>query len=379
MKQRFAMSLALVLVASAVGLFWWYQHAQESTWTTWEGYKKNFVAGDGRVIDKTAGDRTTSEGQAYTLFFALVNNDKPLFDLVLKWTNNNLAEGQLGEKLPAWQWGRKGDNWGILDKNSASDADLWFIYTLMEAGRYWKNPQYIQVAQKMLLSVKQYEVYQRPFVGSLLFPGSEGFLRPDGTSKLNPSYVPEFQFRYLAKIDPEGHWLSMSQTFFALVREAAPKGFYSDWFLLTEQGRVVSDDESQSIGSYDAIRVYLWAGLTFQWQESQRLLTHAQPFLDKVRQAEAPFEYSNTQTGQTWGYQPIGFYAALLPWLQQKQETKLLNVFKKKLKEVRNGESLGNPPHYYDQVLALFGEGWIRRQYQFDDNGQVILQWATNI
>jgi len=43
------------------------------------------------VIDPQGDARTTSEGQAYALFFALTDNDRACFDRVLTWTQANLA------------------------------------------------------------------------------------------------------------------------------------------------------------------------------------------------------------------------------------------------------------------------------------------------
>jgi endo-1,4-beta-D-glucanase Y len=45
----------------------------------------------------------------------------------------------LQTRLPAWLWGKNKDGeWKTLDPNSASDADVWMAYTLVEAGRLWK-------------------------------------------------------------------------------------------------------------------------------------------------------------------------------------------------------------------------------------------------
>lgn len=56
----------------------------------------------GRVIDPSDARKiTTSEGQSYGLFFALAANDRKAFDLLLAWTRDNLAEGDLTQHLPA--------------------------------------------------------------------------------------------------------------------------------------------------------------------------------------------------------------------------------------------------------------------------------------
>ena len=94
--------LASVLLAGLTGC-----DAQQP-WPLWEAYTQRFIDGQGRVIDRSAGDRTTSEGQAYAMFFALVDDDKAHFGKLLDWTEANLAGGDLTARLPAWSWGKTG-------------------------------------------------------------------------------------------------------------------------------------------------------------------------------------------------------------------------------------------------------------------------------
>src|SRR5579864_6518785 len=86
----------------------------------WNSYVNRFMDDQVRVIDHDDGDRTTSEAQAYAMFFALVANDRSRFDGLLRWTETNLASGDLSANLPAWLWGRdqKTNRWGVLDGNS---------------------------------------------------------------------------------------------------------------------------------------------------------------------------------------------------------------------------------------------------------------------
>ena len=75
-----------------------------SDWPLWDDFDARFVEPNGSVVDVTFGGKTTSEGQSYGLFFALVANQRQHFDSILKWTSDNLANGQLGDRLPAWLW-----------------------------------------------------------------------------------------------------------------------------------------------------------------------------------------------------------------------------------------------------------------------------------
>src|SRR5262245_59424915 len=108
-------------------------------WPAWERFKELYVSRDGRIIDASVPEQiTTSEGQSYGLLFALIANDRARFDELLRWTQNNLARGDLQRTLPAWQWGHASDGrWRVLDANPASDADVWIAYSLMQAGRLW--------------------------------------------------------------------------------------------------------------------------------------------------------------------------------------------------------------------------------------------------
>ena len=42
----------------------------------------------------------------------------------------------------------------------------------------------------------------------------------------------------------------------------------------------------------------------------------------------------------------------------------------------RNG-LYGNPPAYYDQCLALFGEGYVERRYTFSAEGRLEVKWES--
>jgi endoglucanase len=40
-----------------------------------------------------------------------------------------------------------------------------------------------------------------------------------------------------------------------------------------------------------------------------------------------------------------------------------------------SGELIGQDPRYYDQVLALFGQGWIEHRFSFSPQGQLVVKW----
>ena len=226
----------------------------------WVRYVATFVAGDGRVIDRSAADRSTSEGQAYALFFALVADDRALFDRLLHWTEQNLAQGDLSRQLPAWHWGKRRDGgWGVIDANSASDADLWLAYALLEAGRLWSQPRYGELARGVLGNVAAREIAQVAGAGTVLLPGPSGFAL-DGGYRVNPSYEPPQVLRRLAQLP--GPWRALAESAARRLQAFASGGAVPDWAVV-RPGRPLSEDPVHGrTGSYDAIRAYLWVGMS---------------------------------------------------------------------------------------------------------------------
>ena len=166
--------LKRLLLISALSMFSVAGGCKESPWQLWYSYSARFIdPQSGRVFDPNGDQHTTSEGQAYALFFALAGNDRPAFNRILAWTEANLAGADLKNHLPAWLWGKNKDGqWKALDPNSASDADVWMAYTLIEAGRLWKSSNYTNLGRAMLAQIAKNEVVNLPGFGPMLMPGS---------------------------------------------------------------------------------------------------------------------------------------------------------------------------------------------------------------
>ena len=198
------------------------------TWPAWEQFKKDYISEGGRVIDPSDTRKiTTSEGQSYALFFALAANDRKAFDLLLTWTRDNLASGDLNAHLPAWLWGQKDkDAWAVIDTNSASDADVWIDWSLLEAGRLWKDRDYTRTGKALLKRIVSEEVVNVPGLGAMLLPGKVGFA-DENAWRFNPSYLPPQLAAYFTRFGSP--WTQLRETNLRLLLESAPKGFSPDW------------------------------------------------------------------------------------------------------------------------------------------------------
>jgi endo-1,4-beta-D-glucanase Y len=364
-------------------ILWWAMSSASafaglsSDWPEWNDFSDRFVQADGRVIDITFDRKSTSEGQSYGLFFALVANQRAQFDTLLKWTSDNLASGQLGDKLPAWLWGLRTDgSWGVKDGNSASDADLWIAYTLLEAARLWNAPNYADTGRKLLVQIGRHEIAEAGRAGPVLLPGAIGFALDGGRFRINPSYLPDFMFRYLAAADPKGPWQAVWDGYMRMAPKAFSAGVAPDLFVVDSAGTVMPDTERGPSGSYDAIRVYLWAGMS--GRSSEEMIRMLSTYAGLIRKIGTPPEKVDPLTAVAIksDYSPIGYSGAVLPFLSALDDKPTLEKQRERVRVASLHAKLGERTHYYDQVLILFGKGWLDGQYRFDDRGRLQPKWA---
>ena len=357
-------------------------------WPQWEKYSQRFLDDGGRVIDRSAQDRTTSEGEAYAMFFALVANDRPRFDKLLKWSEANLANGDLTLRLPAWNWGKSPDgSWKILDDNPAADADLWMAYSLMEAGRLWHNDRYSKLGSTMALRIAQQETVDIPGLGVSLIPGPKGFHPNPATWVLNPSYLPPFLLAYFAKAQPQGPWSQILESLKSMLARGSGGGFVMDWVsagdgvhpsLSPTQLATGKTDGLVAVGSYDAIRSYLWLGMTDPATPGIRDLIHSTTGMSSYLKMAVTPPLMVDATGKVLNPDGrVGFSAAVIPYLrlvgyrdQEKAQNDRLGAVQDEVTGL-----YGHDATYYDQNLALFATGWSDQHFHFDRDGKLRVKW----
>jgi len=348
-------------------------------WPLWDRLAEFLVDGQGRMIDHSAGGRTTSEGQAYGLFFALAGNDRRRFDRILEWTENNLAGGDLGSRLPGWLFGKSpGGAWTILDGNSASDADLWIAYVLYHAGQIWGEARYTELARRLASRIAAEEVVDLPGFGLMLAPGARGFRPMAGVTQCNASYVPLQVVHGLARFDAGGPWNGIAANVPKLVKASAPAGFPVDW-VAHHAGKgfqMAPVPGGVAVSSYDAVRVYLWAGMLDPGTPGRAEILRAIPGpLTRFRRTKW-LESEILADGRVRkADSPLSFAAALVPYLAAHQESVTLFRHKQRL-EAEVLAPLNHrqvAPRYYDACLSLFALGWSEGVYRFDARGGLVL------
>ena len=359
----------------------------QAQWPLWESYARVTIEQQGRVVDRSAQDHTTSEGQSYAMFFALVANDRSRFDRILQWTETNLANGSLTQQLPAWNWGKAPDGtWKVLDTHSASDADLWMAYDLIEAGRLWRDPHYDRLGMAIAARVAQQEAAFVPGLGTTLLPGTTGFHPDDTTWILNPSYIQPSVLARLVKVMPIGPWVAILNSLDPILAQSSGAGFAMDWVSAgtgvrpstTPAQRAAGELAAVPLGSFDAIRVYLWMGIADQATLGVRgSFARVRGMAEYLKTHPLPPQQVDAQGRVINPNGPPGFSAAVIPYLhalgmaaqEKAQMDRLAST-----KDIASG-LYGKTANYYDQNLALFSAGWIEGRYRFDREGKLRVKW----
>ncbi|HEY9805534.1 MAG TPA: glycosyl hydrolase family 8, partial [Candidatus Obscuribacterales bacterium] len=337
---------------------------------SWVAYRQRFIQADGRVIDREAGDRSTSEGQAYAMLRAVLIDDPATFAKTLEWAENNLqrqANGKRTDQLWVWKWGRKeqGPNespkWGAIDPNFASDADIDAITALILAARRWQKPEYLKLAQAKLQDLWRFSTVAAGGQRYLL-PGPATAFQQQTVIQLNPSYFAPYAFRLFAQVDPNHNWLSLVDSSYQVLENSATlsaAGLPSDWVALeTTTGEfqplpLTAPLKSQY--SFDAYRVWwrvAWDAELFQSAPAQAYLQKHLGFLQTQWRSQqkipAIFDLSGAPTVS---YEATAQYAMLYPAWRRLDPAIAEQVWQRKLQpQYRNG-FWDNTSAYYVQNL----------------------------
>ena len=365
MSEKLLNSMMRTILSAAAAAVLFVSAGSAAAWGLWDDFKTANVE-KARVVDYSDLRRiTTSEGQSYALFFALVANDRTTFAGLLEWTEKNLSGGDLTKTLPSWLWGQTGGGWGVIDTNNAADSDMWIAWCLLEAGRLWNEPAYTEKGRAMMALLKK-EVRDVRNLGRVILPGRVGFEDKDGSVKLNPSYYPLFILKRFALED--AWWNSVYDGSLAMLVRSSPSGFAPEWAKFAPDGRyVVPDGTDYHEGSYIAIRTYLWAGMMSPEDPARpALVRQFAPMVEATRALNFPPEKTDVVTGDAGEPGPDYFGACVLPLLGDGRTAGLIRT-------VLTREGVRRD-RYYGNVLMLYGLGFDEGRWAFDPDGRLVVR-----
>ncbi len=334
---------------------------------SWREYKKEFIQSDGRVIDKFNGDISTSEGQAYAMLRAVLTGDKKTFYTVLDWTIRNLRYPR-GDWLFAWKWGKdKSGNWGVLDSNSAGDADQLIAFDLILAYKKWKDDSLLTFAKRILDDIWTKEVV-RVKDWYFVLPGE--WARDERDYRINPSYYLPFAYPYFARLDQTRPWDTLIATTYRVLEKASTwVGLPVNWaYVNSETGEIyiIDDDPTDNTSdfSFDAVRVFGNVYMDYLLFKRERALGYLlkQKWLISYWKAREMIPAEITVYGfPRKNYEALSIYAGLLPALYVLDRRVFIEVCKKKILKSYKKGIFGDPRDYYSQNLVWFSLSLIYR------------------
>lgn len=229
-----------------------------------------------------------------------------------------------------------------------------------------KETRYTEVGTALLKRIAREEVVNVPGLGSMLLPGKIGFAEANSW-RFNPSYLPPQLAQYFSRFGAP--WSTLRETNLRLLLETAPKGFSPDWVRYESKQGWQLKAEKTLISSYDAIRVYLWAGMMHDGDpQKARLLARFKPMATLTMKNGVPPEKVDVVSGNAQGTGPVGFSAALLPFLQNRDA--------QAVQRQRVADHFPGSDAYYNYVLTLFGQGWDQHRFRFTVKGELLPDWG---
>ena len=322
-------------------------------------YKKDYMSVDGRIMDPQRENATTSEGQAYMLLRSLLMNDKKTFDLVLKWSTNNL---QRDDKLFSWLWGKnKNGEYKIIDANPASDADIDIAFALILAHKKWKQKEYLDSARPIINSIWEKETRQ---IGdyTVLMPGVEQ--AKSDNIEINPSYFSPYAFKLFKNYDKKHDWNKLVNSSYYYLNMACNNskiGLPPDWAVIKD-GKISKENINRESFSYDAIRVFPRVFLDYSTTKDKRakaILEKSKFFITQWKNTKPPHTlYTNyLPSGEPKDKNEyLGSIALLLSTINIYDKKVAEEIFKEKLlPKLNEKEYYSNKNDYYGRNLVWFG------------------------
>ena len=223
-----------------------------------------------------------------------------------------------------------------------------------------------------LLSLGEEAIYNMETLGDVLLPGRVGF-ENQGSVKLNPSYAPLFILKRFAAEDPA--WESVWAGSLRMLLRSAPDGFSPDWVTFDREGRIVDRaDEDSAVGSYNAIRTYLWAAMTAEDAPTfASLAERFTPMVKAARRLGRPPEKVNLNTLAMNHAGNAGFAGCVL---ELARRTPGETATADRLRTAVASHDVTRES-YYTNVLALFARALDEKRFRIDAEGRLHLPQET--
>lgn len=343
--------------------FWSTRYPQQILHETWNSYKKNFLLLDGQTIDPYTNNRTTSEGQSYTMLRAVWIGDKQQFDTTWNWTKNNM---QLSNKLFRW----KVEQDGSVDDGSATDADEDIALALAFASKKWKDSSYLSESKAIIQNIWNNDT---KVVNNIPYIIAGDWAKDKSVAIINPSYLSPYSYKIFAKIDTKHPWVQVVNSSYSALASCSENnlgtshstGLVPDWCAIDQKGKTIVSPEkglNATTYSYDAFRSTWRVALDAIWNNDGRAknFLSSQTFLQNQWNQKHRLTASYTHDGKIWeNYETASAYGADIGNFIVTNPDDAADIYREKIlgKLYTNGDNSywEDPKNYYVQNWAWFG------------------------
>jgi endo-1,4-beta-D-glucanase Y len=352
---------------------------------SWASYRQHFITAEGRLVLEEQGGGTISEAQAYALLRAVWAGDEATFGRVCQWTRANLSrEKSHGDHLLAWKWGKTPDgSWGVLDWNTASDADMDYALALLLASRQgWRPPpgfpDYQVLARQVAGDIMAKEVVEMPDGALYLAPGNWHTQAPPYL--INPSYFFPAAYRIFAQAGFDSRWSHLHADVYPFLErlcrgmgDTPGVGLVPDWVEVAANGKLFPHKERSQNFGWEAVRLPWRVALDRVWfgDLAAARLSREQflPFFAREFQARGKLlaEYHYTGKPLVDFESPVIYAGALAAGLAGGDKEFAWQMAKKILdfyQEKGNQAYFISQDNYYANNWAWFGlalyAGWVK-------------------
>jgi endoglucanase len=184
------------------------------------------------------------------------------------------------------------------------------------------------------------------------------------------------------------NWRQTALNIPRLLEQTSRHGYAMDWaeylpgdgFYPVAQKKPGSKDSDGAGGVYDAIRVYLSAGMVDGSGEKRTELLNAVPAMSAyLADHDAPPEKISDQGIPLAQDGPVGFSAAVPPYLRTLPGNSRLvgrQIIRLNLMKDKSTGMYGKDLSYFDQNLSLFATGFLAGRFGFGPGGELKVEWS---
>ncbi len=337
--------------------------------SSWDSYKKQFISSEGRVIDPSQQNVTTSEAQAYAMLRAVWTDDKTTFDKVYTFTSSQMKRPS--DHLFGWRYGKMPEGkYGFLPgggNNSATDADSDIAFSLLLAAKRWKDPSYKNNAIPLIQDIWKYETATTNSGKRYILAGN--WAQDQQKLIINVSYFAPYEWRAFAKVDKKDDWLSLLTPAYQLLTTAGTTpldkpqavGLPPDWLAMDRQNDSLTPANVSNLTtnySFDAMRTPWRIALDYRWYKDEQAYTYLKnsyQFLAQEYKYNQTLVSTYTHDGKRLtGQEDPAMYATILSYFTIVDPSMASQLYQNKIIRLYS-----NDQNTFDSNLAYYEQNWL--------------------